>query len=134
MVTKGKKNKQRGSMTHGWGSKKKHRGAGSRGGVGRAGITKHMRLHFKKKGIQVGARGHKSMRQKGLRKRVRSVNLRDLHKLAEGNKEIILREFGYDKVIGTGELRAPLRVIAKGFSAKAMEKIESAKGQAVKDE
>jgi large subunit ribosomal protein L15 len=134
MASKGKKNKLRGSMTHGWGSKKKHRGAGSRGGVGRAGITKHMRLHFKKKGIEVGARGYKSMKQKGLRKRVKSINLRDLQKLADGNKEIILLEFGYDKVIGTGELKAPLRVIAKGFSARAVEKIEAAKGQAVKDE
>jgi len=129
-----KTNKLRGSKTHGWGSKKKHRGAGSRGGVGRAGITKHMKLHFKKKGIQVGKRGHTSMRKKGLRARIKSINLRGLEKLAEGKKEIILREFGYDKVIGTGNISTPLRVIAKSFSARAIEKIEAAKGEAVKDE
>ena len=131
-----KTNKQRGSMTHGWGSKKKHRGAGSRGGVGRAGITKHMRLHFKKKGIQVGAKGHSTMKQKGLKKRVRSINLRELERLIpeKGKKEIILREFGYDKVIGTGNIKNPLKVIAKSFSARAVEKIEAAKGQALKDE
>lgn len=134
MASKGKKNKQRGSMTHGWGSKKKHRGAGSRGGVGRAGITKHMKLHFKKKGISVGARGYKSMRHKGIKPRVRSVNIRELAKLAGGRKEIILREFGYDKVIGAGNISFPLKVMAKGFSAKAVEKIEAAKGQALKDE
>jgi large subunit ribosomal protein L15 len=126
--------KQRGGKTHGWGSKKKHRGAGSRGGRGRAGITKHKKLYWKKRGIQVGKKGHKSMRQRGLKPSVRSINLRDLEKLAPGSKEIILREFGYDKVIGTGEIRSPLKVIAKGFSARAMEKIEAAKGQAIKDE
>jgi large subunit ribosomal protein L15 len=123
--------KQRGSKTHGWGSKKKHRGAGSRGGVGRAGITKHMKLHFKKKGIVVGARGHTTMKQKGLKKRVRSITLRDLGKLAAGKKEIILREHGYDKVIGTGEMKTPIRVIAKSFSVRAAEKIQAAKGEAV---
>jgi large subunit ribosomal protein L15 len=36
-----KKNvKQRGSKTHGWGSMKKHRGAGNRGGRGKAGTGK----------------------------------------------------------------------------------------------
>ena len=125
--------KQRGSKTHGWGSKKKHRGAGSRGGVGRAGITKHMKLHFKKKGIQVGSKGYPTMRQKGLKRREKAINLRDLERLAPGKKEIILREFGYDKVIGTGEIRTPIKVIARSFSARAAEKIEAAKGQAVKE-
>lgn len=125
--------KQRGGKTHGWGSKKKHRGAGSRGGVGRAGITKHMKLHFKKKGIAVGSKGHTTMRQKGLKRIEKAINLRDLERLAPGKKEIILKEFGYDKVIGTGEIRNPIKVIAKSFSARAVEKIEAAKGQAVKE-
>jgi large subunit ribosomal protein L15 len=126
--------RQRGSKTHGWGSKKKHRGAGSRGGRGRAGITKHKKLFFRKRGIRVGRRGHKSMRQRGLRARARSINLRELEGLAQGRKEIILREFGYDKVIGAGNLRSPLRVMAKAFSARAAQKIEAAKGKAVRDE
>ena len=128
-----KNSRMRGQKTHGWGSKKKHRGAGSRGGRGRAGITKHKKLFFKKRGIQVGARGFTTMKQKGLRKKVRSINLRDINSLAQGKKEIILREFGYDKVIGTGDITSPLKVIAKSFSAKAVEKIEAAKGQVVKD-
>ena len=36
-----KKNKLRGHRTHGKGDTKNHRGAGSRGGVGRAGSHKH---------------------------------------------------------------------------------------------
>ena len=40
-INKRKKNsRQRGSWTHGWGSKKKHRGAGHRGGKGNAGTGK----------------------------------------------------------------------------------------------
>ena len=124
-------NKKRGSMTHGWGSKKKHRGAGSRGGVGRAGITKHKKVFFGKKGIQVGARGYTTMKQKKLKPSVRSINLRDLERLAPGKKEIILKEYGYDKVIGTGSIKSPIKVIAKGFSEKAARKIEAAKGKAV---
>ena len=59
---------------------------------------------------------------------------RSLHSLAQGKKEIILREHGYDKVLGNGEIRAPIKVIAKSFSARAAEKIEAAKGTAVIDE
>jgi len=35
-----KRSRQRGSHTHGWGAKKKHRGAGNRGGRGMAGTGK----------------------------------------------------------------------------------------------
>ena len=37
MRTRKKNTRQRGSHTHGWGAKKKHRGAGNRGGRGNAG-------------------------------------------------------------------------------------------------
>jgi large subunit ribosomal protein L15 len=129
-----KVHKQRGGRTHGWGSKKKHRGKGSRGGKGRAGITKHKKLFFKKRGIQVGKSGHKSLRQRGLKPAKRSINLRDIGKLAQGKKEIILKEHGYDKVTGAGTISSPIKVIAGSFSAIAQKKIEAAGGQAAKDE
>ena len=134
MMARKKVVRMRGSKTHGWGSKKKHRGAGSRGGRGRAGITKHKKLHFRKRGIMVGKSGYKSMKQRGLKPATKSINLRDLEKLAAGKKEVILREFGYDKVTGAGKIKSPLKVIAKGFSARAVEKIEAAKGSAVREE
>lgn len=129
-----KKVKQRGHRTYGWGSEKKHRGAGSRGGRGRAGIEDHKRLMLKKKGIEMGSRGFRTMRDKKLKARVRNINLREVEKLAGDRKEIILKEFGYDKVTGKGKISRPLRVIAKSFSARAQEKIESAKGKAVLEE
>jgi large subunit ribosomal protein L15 len=129
-----KKVRQRGHKTHGWGSKKKHRGAGSRGGRGRAGIEDHKRLMLRKKGIEMGSKGFKTMKERKLREKDRNVNLREVERLAGDRKEIILREFGYDKVTGKGSLSRPLKVVAKSFSARAQEKIEGAKGKAVLEE
>lgn len=129
-----KKVKQRGHKTHGWGSKKKHRGGGSRGGRGKAGIEDHRRLMFRKKGIELGSRGFKTMKDRKLKAKIRNINLRELERLAGDRKEIILREFGYDKVTGRGSLSRPIRVIAKSFSARAQEKIEEAKGKVVLEE
>lgn len=129
-----KTNKRRGSMTHGWGSKKKHRGAGSRGGRGNAGIEGHKRLMLKMRGIEIGSRGFATMKEKGLKKELKNVNIGELEKLAGEKKEVIIREFGYEKVTGKGSLSRPLKVIAKSFSERAQEKIEQAKGQAVLEE
>ena len=53
--------RMRGSHTHGWGAKKKHRGAGSRGGRGQAGMLKHKKSwmlkndphHFGERGFKI---------------------------------------------------------------------------------
>lgn len=73
-----------------------------------------------------------------------TVNLRDLKAFAEGEEvsleslkeKRILNLSGRDerlplKVLGTGELNAPLKVHAASFSASAKAKIEAAGGQAV---
>jgi large subunit ribosomal protein L15 len=133
-MTRKKKVRQRGHKTHGWGSKKKHRGGGSRGGRGRAGIEDHKRLMLRKKGIELGSRGFKTMKDRKLKVKARCVNVGDVERLAGDRKEIIIREFGYDKVTGKGSLSRPIRVIAKSFSARAQEKIEEAKGKAVLEE
>jgi len=133
-MTGKKKVKQRGHRTHGWGSEKKHRGAGSRGGRGRAGIEDHRRLMFKKQGIEMGSKGFKTMKDKNLKAKIKNVNLMEVERLAGDRKEIIVKEFGYDKVTGKGNLTRPLKVIAKTFSARAQEKIEAAKGKAVLEE
>ena len=48
-----KRVRQRGSKTHGWGAKKKHRGKGNRGGKGMAGSGKRA----DSKSLQSGKRG-----------------------------------------------------------------------------
>ncbi len=120
----------RGSHTHGWGEKKKHRGAGSRGGKGRAG------LYFQKKSLFMNDR-EKYDAKKGFnpptRKIVAGINLRELEILAraQNKKEIDISEFGFQKVLGAGKILSALTVKAKAFSAGAREKIEAAGGKAV---
>jgi large subunit ribosomal protein L15 len=125
--------KQRGKRTHGWGSQKKHRGGGSQGGKGRGGISKHKRLMFSKKGIELGKRGFKSLQQRGLRKTDKSINLRDIEKLAGDKKEINLMDHGYERVLGSGEIKKPLSIKAKHFSAKAKDKSAKAGGKIISD-
>jgi large subunit ribosomal protein L15 len=125
--------RMRGSKTHGYGSKKKHRGAGSRGGRGYAGSKKHKKTWIRKyEPGHIGKRGFKSLRQRGLKKAVRTVNVSELERLAEGKKEIDLGKQGYDKVLGSGQLRKPLIVKAAQFSKRAGEKIKKVKGKAIK--
>ena len=132
MTTKKRKKvtKQRGSKSHGWGSKKKHRGAGSRGGRGQAGLMKHKKSwmvqndpeHFGRSGFTVPKN-----------KRIRAVNLRDIELIAGkmGLKEVDVSLFGFEKVLSSGKITKPLTVKAKKFVAKAKEKIEAAGGKII---
>jgi large subunit ribosomal protein L15 len=125
--------KQRGNRTHGWGSQKKHRGGGSRGGKGRGGISKHKRLMFRKKDENLGKRGFKSLQQRGIRKSQNAISIRDVEKLAGDKKVINLLDHGYERVLGTGEIKKALEVKAKHFSAKAKDKITNAGGKVIVD-
>ena len=134
MVIRRKKKvrKQRGSWTHGWGGKKKHRGSGSRGGVGKAGrkkfkkswVIKHKPKYFGKRGFKIPV---------GSKKGVVAINLRDVDLLAKNlNKtEINLCELGFDKVLSTGNLTQPLTIKAKKFVERAKQKIEQSGGKAI---
>ncbi|MFH1978045.1 MAG: uL15 family ribosomal protein [Candidatus Aenigmatarchaeota archaeon] len=127
-----KKNvKMRGTKTHGYGSKKKHRGAGSRGGRGYAGSLKHKKFWiFKNEPNHIGSRGFRSLKQKGFSSAKKSIGLRDLVGLTN-DTEIDVTKFGYQKVIGTGQITQVLTIKANQFSKIAKEKIEKAKGKAV---
>lgn len=144
MVVRRKKKslKKLGHRTRGYGSGKKHRGGGSRGGVGLAGLHKHkiMRMikympdHFGKKGFK---------RPQKVVKEVRIINIKQLDsmidKLLEEKKVqkekdtyiIKLDELGYDKLLGTGKLNHKLIIEAKAFSKSAIKKLEEKKGKAI---
>jgi large subunit ribosomal protein L15 len=136
MVVKRRKKvrKLRGSKTHGWGSKKKHRGSGSRGGVGKAGrkkfkkswVIKYQPNYFGKRGFKVPI---------AAKRKSRSINLRDIDIIAKNlNKtEINLAEFGYNKVLSTGNLTQPLTIKAEKFVEKAKQKIEQVGGKAIEN-
>ncbi len=127
--------RMRGTHTHGWGAKKKHRGGGSRSGKGRSGMMKHNKSwminneprHFGRYGFKVPT---------GAKTVVHAITLRDLDTLARrlGKKEINLAEHGFDKVLGSGNLTQPLVVKADCIVERAKSKIEAAGGQAIQKE
>ena len=121
--------RMRGSKTHGYGSKKKHRGKGSQGGKGNAGQFKHKKTFFKRWGKEKQPR-FKSLEQRDIRTKDKAINLGDLLKLTD-KIEIDASEFGYGKVLSEGVLKKPVTIKAKSFSERAKAKIEAAGGKAV---
>ncbi len=131
--------KLRGSRTHGWGHPKKHRGKGSRGGVGKSGMGKrgqHKMSLLNSLGIKnIGAYGFK--RPPAVVKPVKALNLRYIESnidkwlkkgiVAEEKNVILLdaAKLGATKVLGAGMI-----IKADRISASAKEKIEKAGGKA----
>lgn len=129
--------KMRGSNSHGYGYKKKHRGKGSKGGKGNAGSFKQKKSWFFKydRGHLGKQKGFKSLREKEIIPAYKAINLRDIQKLIENNSlkgEVDLKNFGYEKVLSSGSLKSPIPIKAKSFSKNAEEKIAKAGGKAVK--
>ncbi len=111
--------RQRGSGSHGWGGKKKHRGGGSQGGKGQAGMLKQKkswRIRFDPE--------HFGRADFAPQEHFKTINLRDLE---QGKNEFVLEGI---KVLGTGKLDRAVTVKASAFSAGAKEKIEKAGGKA----
>ncbi len=122
--------KMRGKKTFGYGSKKKHRGGGSRGGRGMAGSFDHKKLKILKE--NPNHFGKKGFKKKNVKK-IRAINLKNLEIEAEklGKKRINLYELGYNKVLGTGKLTKPLEIEAEFFSKNAKIKIKEAGGKVI---
>ncbi|WP_254271839.1 uL15m family ribosomal protein [Haloarcula marina] len=137
-----KKRRQRGSRTHGGGSHKNRRGAGHRGGRGAAGRDKHEFHNYE----PLGKSGFK--RPEKVQEEVATVDVRELDEdaallVADGLAEedgdgyhIDVREALDDaedadvvKVLGAGQVRNELTVVADDFSDGAVEKIEAAGGE-----
>jgi len=134
--------KMRGSRTHGYGSHKKHRGGGSRGGRGKAGLHKHKWSYtVKYEPEHFGKRGFK--RPQSVVKKIKTINLADLNalvkklveqkkiKIEKGKINVKLSDLGYDKVLGRGRPTQPLVVEGKYFSKSAIKKLEEAGGKAI---
>ncbi|QIO23678.1 uL15m family ribosomal protein [Haloarcula sp. JP-L23] len=137
-----KKRRQRGSRTHGGGSHKNRRGAGHRGGRGAAGRAKHEMHNYE----PLGKSGFK--RPQKVQEEVATVDVRELDEdapllVADGLAEedgdgyhIDAREVVEDaddadvvKVLGAGQVRNELTVVADDFSEGAKEKITAAGGE-----
>jgi len=135
--------KFRGKRSYGYGSHKRHRGGGSRGGRGKAGLHKHKWTYTVKYDPEhFGKHGFK--RPPEIVKKIKAINLKELDQLVEkliedklvereGDKiKINLLKLGYEKVLGSGKITKPLIIEAKFFSKQAIKKIEEAKGKAIK--
>lgn len=118
----------RGSKTHGWGSKKKHRGAGNRGGRGMAGSGKRADQKkptiINKYGLKEYFGRHGFKRPHKLN--IKSINVGDLN---FREQELDLQEKGFDKLLGKGLPNKSYNVAVKFCSKKAKEKIESMGGK-----
>lgn len=125
--------RQRGSRTCGWGQVRQHRSSGSRGGHGKAGIHKgRWDQNEPKWQPKVGFRCPTGTS-------FRTINLRDLRKLVSAPSEkedaaaevktIDLASFGYDKLLGAGSIRRPLRIKVDSASEIAIRKVSEAGGE-----
>jgi large subunit ribosomal protein L15 len=133
--------KFRGSRTCGGGTSKNRRGAGNRGGRGKAGGCKHHFVRAMMRGYSYGKHGFKLPAE--ISKDVSIVNVGELDELApylveeglaevrDGVYHIKLGDLGIEKVLGSGRVTRNLEVTSKGFSASAREKIENAGGSCI---
>mgnify|MGYP002761390731 FL=1 len=138
-----KKRRQRGSRTHSGGSHKNRRGAGHRGGRGRAGRDKHEFHNYK----PIGKHGF--TRPDSLQDSVAEISVQKLDEDAallaadgvaetDGDAYVIdardVADAGHDvdvvKVLGDGQVRNELVVTADAFSADAVALLEDAGGAA----
>jgi len=135
-----KKNK---SGSHGYGSSKKNRGAGSRGGRGNAGSGKKgQSQRMTEDGVQeMGETGFTSRQpdQNGIN--LRDIDQRITEFVEQGSAEetsdgyiFHAEEAGYDKVLGGGQLRKEIEIHSEEFSSSAEEKIEESSGKIVKED
>lgn len=137
-----KNTRQRGYTTHGWGSMKKHRGAGHRGGRGNAGSGKRgdaKKPSYWKNPSRYGKQGFTErgvLAVQPVTINAGHVSSMAAHLVADGKATekagtitIDLAALGYDKLLGSGIVTQKLDLMVGYASAKAIEKVEAAGGK-----
>lgn len=140
--TRSKNSRQRGTHTHGWGSKKKHRGAGNRGGRGNAGSGKrgdaNKPANWSNKKY-FGKYGFKKVNAK----KVDILNIKIIEDsmetyLSEGKAKkegefyvLNLADVGCEKLLATGKVTKKMKITACCASKSAIEKIQALGGEVV---
>jgi len=143
VVRRKKKNvKQRGGMTHGWGSKKKHRGAGNRGGKGMSGSGKKAD-QLKPSLWKERYFGKFGFKKKGIKEEITPVNILFLEEKCEAleaagkiSKEndvyvVNLEKIGYNKLLSKGKVTKKFKITVPYASNGAVEKIKGAGGEVI---
>ena len=140
--TKRKINKLRGSRSNGGGCTKKRRGAGNKGGKGKAGSSKHHWTRTVKiDSNYFGKHGFK--RPQKMIKKIIPINLSYFEDKSEEliNKGLASKEgdvivvdvtdLGYNKVLGNGKISKAFNIKSPSFSESAKIKIEECGGEAI---
>lgn len=154
-VKRSKNSRHRGSNSHSWGHKKKHRGKGHIGGVGlagsgRGGDSKKSAILSRAKsilnqisaqrGVKVstlrgkyfGKKGFTSVRKR--KEKVLSISFIENNYDSLVKKEMIVEgvfdstKFGYDKILGRGNFTRKIKIVCKDISDGAKTKIEESGG------
>jgi len=131
MKLKKRRKSSRPDKTGRHGSRKKHRGSGSRGGVGLAGTGKRAghkitsispKTYFGKK--------RKISDKKKIKKKTKFINLKGIQRLIEkkGKRELDLKDY---KILGEGEIKEKVIIKAKAASKSAEKKIKEAGGEII---
>lgn len=136
-----KSSRQRGAHTAGWGTKKHHRGSGSRGGFGKAGSGKRAATKLTAHWEEVWQGKHGFVNQR--RKEAGTINISELEqsfpKLVENKKAKIeadvyvidLGALGIDKLLGSGKLGIKVKVTVNSASKNAIEAVKEAGGEVI---
>ncbi|MBS7652087.1 MAG: uL15 family ribosomal protein [Candidatus Bathyarchaeia archaeon] len=133
-----KTRKLRGSRTHGYGRVGQHRKSGGRGGKGKAGGRDHFWIRtvkyepnrFRRIGFKPPSRLETRAINTGeLEELVRRVLGAEMR--ASALPELDLTSLGYDKLLGKGDLKIPLKIKVSSYTSMAREKVESAGGEIV---
>ncbi|MFA5346800.1 MAG: uL15 family ribosomal protein [Methanoregula sp.] len=135
-----KRSKYRGSRTCGGGTHKNRRGAGNRGGRGRAGINAHHFVKwykemggpvFGKDGFSNSTQTPVSVMDVGIIDQIVPSLLAQGIAKNEGDFIVInIADLGIDKVLGSGKVTKKLNISAQAFSESAKVKIEKMGGKA----
>ncbi|MBN2735288.1 MAG: 50S ribosomal protein L15 [Methanomicrobiaceae archaeon] len=133
-----KRSKYRGSRTCGGGTHKNRRGAGNRGGRGRAGHRDHRFSHFLLLG-EVHNGKHGFVNKTGNSNKV--IDVGDLDQIldalvlrgvvtVEGDVFVIdAEQIGINKILGGGKVTHKMNITAEAFSETAKAKVEEMGGQ-----
>jgi len=135
-----KRSKYRGSRTCGGGTHKNRRGAGNRGGRGRAGINAHHFVKwykemggpvFGKDGFSNSSQTPVSVMDVGIIDQIVPSLLAQGIAKNEGDMIVVnIADIGIDKVLGSGKVTKKLNISAQAFSESAKVKIEKMGGKA----
>ena len=143
-INRRKKNtRHRGHKTHGWGSKKKHRGKGHQGGAGMSGTGK--RADSKKPSIwkDVNYFGKHGFISKTPKVKIKALNVSylEIHldqliaskiiKKEGAVYSVELEKLGYNKLLGDGRVSMKFKITAPYASALAVDKVKKAGGEII---